>query len=293
MDDRGLQKIHSQIKRLQLYSERLVEDLLSGNYRSVFKGLGIEFDEVRDYVYGDDARLIDWNVTGRMGAPFTKTFREERELTLFLVVDLSASLVGGETAAERRHVQATLTALLTFAAVRNNDQLGAIFFSDGIEAFVQPAKGKKHALRLLQDGLRLEPKGRGSNLALALKTTAESLNRRGICIVLSDFKTEGYWRDLAVLSRKHDVIACRITDASTNGVLPRGLLYMMDQETGRSQPMVGSRRYQREYKEFWENHWHQWRANCRRRKVSLLEISTDDDPARELVRFFRSRRRRS
>ncbi|AFG38566.1 DUF58 domain-containing protein [Spirochaeta africana] len=292
MDDRTLHSLHTQIKRLQLYSDRLVEDLLSGNYRSVFKGLGIEFDEVRDYVYGDDARMIDWNVTGRLGAPFTKTFREERELTLFLIVDLSASVVGGEVAGERRRVQSMLTALLTFAAVRNNDQLGAIFFSDGIEAFVRPAKGKKHALRLLQDGLRLEPAGVGSNLSLALRTAAETLNHRGICIVLSDFKTEGYWRDLSLLSRKHDVIACRITDDSTRGVLEGGLMYVMDQETGQSQPVLGrSRTYRREYQEFWDSHWHQWRANCRRRRVSLLEISTQDDPALKLIQFFRRRRR--
>ncbi|MFW5800633.1 MAG: DUF58 domain-containing protein [Spirochaeta sp.] len=290
MEDRSL---HSQIKRLQLYSDRLVEDLLSGNYRSVFKGLGIEFDEVRDYAYGDDARLIDWNVTGRMGAPFTKTFREERELTLFLIVDNSASMVGGEESSERRRVQSVLTALLTFAAARNNDQLGALFFSDGIETYVRPAKGKKHALRLLQDGLRLAPQGKGSNLALALRTGTESLRSRGICVIISDFKTDNYWPELSMLSRKHDVIACRIIDDSMQGVLEGGLVYVVDQETGLSQPVLGSSKaYRHTYQDFWDNHWHHWRMNCRRRSVSTLEISTADDPALKLIQFFKRRRRR-
>lgn len=292
MDDRGLQRIHSQIKRLQLYSERLVEDLLSGNYRSVFKGLGIEFDEVRDYVYGDDARLIDWNVTGRLGAPFTKTFREERELTLFLIVDLSASLLSGEESREIRHLQSMLTALLTFAAAKNNDQLGAVFFSDGLEAFVRPAKGKKHALRLLQDGLRLEPSGRGTNLSLALKTAAETLPHRGICVILSDFKTDGYWRDLALLSHKHDVIACRLIDEHSDGEIPDGLMYLVDQETGLTQPVFGGiRSSRRVHRDYWQSHWHMWRSNCRRRGVSLLEVRTSDDPAAKLMQFFRRRRR--
>ncbi|THB66107.1 MAG: DUF58 domain-containing protein [Spirochaetaceae bacterium] len=293
MDERTLQKLHSQVKRLQVYSDRLVEDLLSGNYRSAFKGLGIEFDEVRDYVYGDDARLIDWNVTGRLGAPYTKTFREERELTLFLIVDLSASLVGGEMAFERRRQQAALTALMTFAAVRNNDQLGALFFTDKIETYVRPAKGKKHAMRVLQDGLRLVPEGVGSDLALAIRTASETLNRRGICIIVSDFKTEGYWRDLSVLARKHDVIACRISDDLTAGVFEGGLMYVVDQETGVTLPIMGGMEsYRKEYQDFWETHWNEWRSQCRRRGVSMLEVTVADDPAEKLMQFFRRRRRR-
>ncbi len=292
MDDRSLQKLHAQVKRLQVHSDRLVQELLAGNYRSVFKGLGIEFDEVRDYVFGDDARLIDWNVTGRLGAPFTKTFREERELTLFLIIDLSASVIGGEEAEKRRRVQAELTALLTFAAVRNNDQLGAMFFSDQIEAYVRPAKGKKHAMRVLQDGLGLKPKGTGSDLALALRTAGETLKSRGICIIISDFKTDGYWRDLSLLSRRHDVIACRIADDS-HKQLSGGLVYVVDQESQATYPLLGRMKsYRSEYEGFWDEHWRNWQHDCRRRGVSLLELYPEDDPADTLVRFFRSRGKR-
>jgi uncharacterized protein (DUF58 family) len=284
-------RVYQSARRLQLISNKLVESLLAGNYRSVFKGQGIEFDEVREYVEGDDARLIDWNVSSRMGTPFTKMFREERELTLFLLVDMSASMTGGTAEETRRGVQRLLFALLSLAAAQNNDKIGAVFFSDEIEHWVSPVKGRKHALRLIQDMVRFEPKGRGSDLALALRTAGEALKRRGICVVLSDFKTTGYFKDLSLLSRRHDVIAVRIVDPVDELFPETGLFRLEDPETGRTILAPGrSRRFRKQYHDYWAEQRRQWRRECRRRGVSTLEVGTDDDPAATLLRFFQRRR---
>jgi len=283
----------SRVKRLQLLSAKLVESLLAGNYRSVFKGPGIEFDEVREYVEGDDARLIDWNVSSRLGSPYTKTFREERELTLFLIVDLSASVAGGLGDTERREMVSVLFSLLTFAAVQNNDRVGAVFFTDRIEKWINPVKGRKHALRLIQDMLSFRPEGSGSDLALALRTSGEALSRRGMCIVVSDFKTTGYLKDLTLLARRHDVIAVRVTDMMDVEFPPVGTIHVQDPETHRSVVMPGhSRRFRKQYRAFWEGERRQWLRDCRRLGVSPLEITTDDDPVARLVQFFRRRKRR-
>ena len=202
----------ARLRQLQLVAQRLVESLLAGNYRSVFRGPGIEFDEVREYVEGDDARLIDWNVSSRFGSAFTKTFREEREMTLFLVVDVSPSLEFGSRPRSMRDIALVSSALLTLAAVQNNDKVGGLLFTDRIETWVSPAKGRNHAMRLLQDIIAVEPAGRGSDLSLALRTVSESLKRRGIVIVISDFLTADYQRELALMAKRHDVIALRVSD---------------------------------------------------------------------------------
>ncbi len=285
-------RVYQSARRLQLISHQLVESLLAGNYRSVFKGQGIEFDEVREYVEGDDARLIDWNVSSRLGTPFTKVFREERELTLFLLVDMSASMHGGTGQESRQSVQQLLFSLLSLAAAQNNDKMGAVFYTEGIEHWVSPVKGRKHALRLIQDMVRFEAKGSGSDLALALRTAGEALKRRGICVILSDFKTSGYYKNLSLLSRRHDVIAVRIVDPVDELYPETGLFRLEDPETGRSILAPGrSQRFRREYHDYWRMERRQWRRECRRRGVATLEVDTDEDPAVKLLRFFQRRRR--
>ena len=280
------------VKRIRLISTELVENLLAGNYRSVFKGPGIEFDEAREYVEGDDVRLIDWNVSSRMNDVYTKTFREERELSLFLVVDLSGSLDAGSVRS-RREVQNLLIALFTLAAVQNNDRVGAVFFTDRIEHWVPPMKGKKHALRLIQDSVSCAPHGIGSDLGLAMRTAGEALKRRGMVVVLSDFKAANYSRDLSFLAHRQDVIAVRISDPLDRDFPQTGLVRVRDPETGRRVFAKGdSPAFRRQYREFWEAQWRQWRRECLRRRVGMLEISTDDDPAARLSQFFRRRRTR-
>jgi uncharacterized protein (DUF58 family) len=282
-----------QVKRIELVSTRLVESLLAGNYRSVFRGVGIEFDEVREYVPGDDVRRIDWNVTSRMGNVYTKTFREERELNLFLVTDVSASLLSGAGKTSKNQTALMVFAILAVSAVANNDRVGGVFFSDRIEKWVVPGKGKKHVLRLLNDLLTCEPEGRGSDLALALRTVSESLKRRGICVIISDFKTTGYWDDLTHLSRRNDCIAVKIYDPTDFSFPPIGVLELEDPETGSEILSEGiSKRFRRDYDNFWDRHHLDWQRECHRRGVDTLEIGTSENPGSRLVSFFQRRRRR-
>ena len=283
----------AQLRQLQLFSTQLVESLLAGNYRSVFRGPGIEFDEVREYVEGDDARLIDWNVSSRFAGAFTKTFREEREMTLFLVVDASASLGYGSRARSAREVAILASALLTLAAVQNNDKVGVALFTDRTEAYVQPAKGRRHAMRILQAIVGTEPQGAGSDLARALRTVGESVKHRGICVILSDFHTANYQKELAIVARRHDVIAVRIGDPFWTELPELPALQVTDPETQRTLLINGtSRRYRFEFEQYWRQHRQQWLRECRRRGVSTLELDTTDDVAARLIAFFRRRRAR-
>jgi uncharacterized protein (DUF58 family) len=282
-----------QVKRIELVSTRLVENLLAGNYRSVFRGVGIEFDEVREYVPGDDVRRIDWNVTSRMGNVYTKTYREERELNLFLVTDVSASLYSGSGEASKERIALLVFAILAVSAVANNDRVGGVFFSDRIEKWVDPGKGKKHVLRLLNDLLLCKPEGKGSDMALAIRTVSESLKRRGICVIISDFKTEGYWDVLTHLSRKHDCIAVKIYDSVDFSFPEVGLVELEDPESGKVILGEGiSKRFRRDYEDFWERHHVHWQHECGRRGVETLEIGTSEDPGARLVQFFQRRKRR-
>jgi uncharacterized protein (DUF58 family) len=282
-----------QVRRIELVSTRLVETLLAGNYRSVFRGMGIEFDEVREYVAGDDSRLIDWNVTSRMGSPYTKTFREERELSLFLVVDLSASLLYSSGEQPKNRAALMVFAILAVSAVLNNDRVGALFFSDRIERFAAPGKGRKHVLGLINYLIGSRPQGKGSDLALALRTVSESLKRRGICFIISDFKAGDYWDALSHLARRHDVIAAKLTDPVDFNFPEAGMVDLVDPETGETLLASGmSEGFRRSYKQFWEEDHHLWHQECRKRGVETLCLETSDDPGLKLVQFFQRRKRR-
>ncbi|MEW5816242.1 MAG: DUF58 domain-containing protein [Spirochaetota bacterium] len=283
----------SKVKYIHLVSNKLVQSIFAGNYRSLFKGPGIEFDEVRKYVEGDDARLIDWNVSSRLSGVYTKTFKEERELILFLILDISASLFSGSSDNLRIEATVILSSLLSFAAVSNNDRVGAIFFSDRIEHWIPPRKGKKHVLRLIRDLLDIQPEGKGSNLNLALKTVNESLKRPGICVILSDFKTRVNYKELAHLSRKHDVIAVKIIDKTDEQFPASGLLEMQDPETGDMILGYGkSARFRKSYSDFWNEQHESLRQELHRCGVDTLIIRTDDDPVGRLLSFFKGRKKR-
>ena len=287
------QDFFKKVKQVELVSNKLVENLLAGNYRSIFRGSGIEFDEVREYVPGDDARLIDWNVTSRMGSTFTKTFREERELSLFLLVDLSASLTVGTGNVTKREIAVLVFAIMALSAEKNNDVVGGLFFSDKIERCVAPAKGRKHVLRLINDLLRCKPEGKGTGLQLALRAVSESLKRRGICIIISDFKTQGYWDELSYLARKHDVIAVRIYDEVDYNFPNVGLVELEDPETGTAILAEGiSKSFIKEYNTFWEKQRRNWELECQKRGIEILEINTSEDPNIKLVQFFQKRKKK-
>ena len=278
-------------KSLHIVSSRLLEGLLSGNYRTVFKGPGIEFDEVGEYVDTDDARSIDWNVSSRMGSPFTKTYREEREIALSLIVDVSASMTAGTSESTKADVANTVSALFALSAVQNNDRVGAVFFTNRIEKLVKLGKGMTHASRLVRDMATLKPQGRGSDLGLACRIVHESLKRRGICVIVSDFRMNTGLRELTLLSKKHDVIAVKVTDPADMKFPRTGLIELVDPEEHHHLLVYGrSGQFQQEYREFWEMEHSIWLKNCRKRGIDSLTVSTIEDPAQGLIRFFARRR---
>jgi uncharacterized protein (DUF58 family) len=282
------------VRQIELVAAKLVDQLLGGRYRSIFRGQGIEFDEVREYVAGDDVRAIDWNVTSRMGLPHTKIFREEREIILFNVVDISASLYAGSGDIGKNEYAAHVFAILSLAAIKNNDRVGAAFFSDRIEKWIPPGKGRKHILSLIHELLKTKPRGSGTDLDLALKGVYRNLKRRGICFIISDFRTEGYWDSLSLLARKHDCVAVKIADP-VDTLFPRtGIMELEDPESGEVLFADGSSpSFRQTYERYWQEKQAAWEAGCARRGVDTLTLSTSDDPGIEILRFFRRRRQAS
>ncbi len=220
------------IRRIEIRSRRLVNSLFLGEYHAVFRGRGMEFSEVREYQPGDDVRTIDWNVTARMGAPYVKKFVEERELTVMLVVDVSASAAFGSAGQSKREVAAEVGGLLALAAVRNNDRVGLLAFTDRVERYVPPRKGSRHVLRVIRELLYLRPTGRRTRIASAVDFLQGVLRRRSVVFLLSDFQDRGYDAPLRVLARRHDVTALVVHDPREFELPPVGLVEVEDAETG-------------------------------------------------------------
>jgi uncharacterized protein (DUF58 family) len=282
-----------QIRRLQLRARRAVEDLLGGEYHSVFKGTGIAFEEVREYQPGDDVRAIDWNVTARMGHPFVKRFIEERELTVLLVLDYSASHQFGTQLQQKREVVAELAAVLAFSAISNNDKVGLIAFSDRVERFVPPRKGTRHVLRLIRDVLFFQPSHRGTSLREALDYLNRILHRRAIVFLLSDFLDQGYEATLKRTGRRHDLIAIRISDVREEQLPAVGLLEVEDAETGeRLLVDTSSRRVRGAYAQAAQQRRLALQQLTRSAGIDLIEVDTDGSHLDALIRFFRLRERR-
>lgn len=221
-----------QVKGIELRTRALVNSLFTGEYRSVFRGQGIEFAEVRAYQQGDDFRAIDWNVSARMGHPFVKTYVEEREVTLLLVVDQSGSLHFGRPAT-KAGLAVEVAAVLALAAARHNDRVGALMFADSVEFVVRPAKGRPHALRVIRDLVAFRPRGRGTNLGEALRYAARLLRHRAIVAVLSDFRADGWEEPLARLAARHDIVAITVDDPREVDLPDAGWVDLQDAETGR------------------------------------------------------------
>jgi uncharacterized protein (DUF58 family) len=282
-----------QIRRLQLKARRAVEDLLGGEYHSVFKGTGIAFEEVREYQPGDDIRAIDWNVTARMGHPFVKRFVEERELTVMLLVDSSASHHFGTRLQQKREVAAELAAVLAFSAISNNDKVGLVAFTDRVERFVPPRKGTRHVLRLIRDVLFFQPRHRGTSLREALDYLNKVLHRRVIVFLLSDFLDHGYERSLKRTARRHDLIAVHIGDPREEELPAVGLLELEDAESGaRLLIDTSSRRVREAYAQAARQRREALRQLTRATGIDLVEVGTDGSHLDALIRFFRLRERR-
>jgi uncharacterized protein (DUF58 family) len=282
-----------QIRRLVLRARRAVEDPLGGAYRSVFKGSGIAFEEVREYQPGDDIRSIDWNVTARMGHPFVKRFIEERELTLMLVVDVSASQSFGTQEQQKREVAAEIAALLAFCAIANQDKVGLVAVSDRVEKFVPPRKGTRHALRLIRDILFHEPVGRGTALRIGLDFLNRVLRRRAIVFLLSDFRDLGYDKALRRTARRHDLVAVLCRDALEDRLPPIGLLEVEDAETGQTLLVdTADAAFQEAAEASARGRRQALQQLAGAARVDWIDAATDGRHLDALLRFFRVRERR-
>ena len=286
-------EILKQVRRVEIATRGLVNEVFSGEYHSVFKGRGMNFAEVRAYQYGDDIRSIDWNVTARTGTPFVKVFDEERELTVMLVVDVSASGDFGSRSRMKGEVAVEICAVLAFSAITNNDKVGLIIFSDRIEKFVPPRKGRRHGLRVLRELLYFQPEGRGTDVAGALGYLARVVRRRAVVFVVSDFFDTGYQKALAVAGRRHDTIVIRMGDPRERELPAVGYIELEDAETGEQLAVNVS---DPAFREAFDHDVTETRTTLERefRKtgIDVIELSTDRPYADRLMRFFRQRAKR-
>lgn len=286
-------EILKQVRRIEISTKGLVNEVFSGEYHSVFKGRGMNFAEVREYQYGDDIRSIDWNVTARSGTPFVKIFEEERELTVMLVVDVSASGEFGSRERLKSEVAVEICALLAFSAIKNNDKVGLIIFSDRIEKFVPPRKGRRHVLRVLRELLYHEPEGRGTDITAALEYLTHVQRKKAVTFLVSDFRDEGFEKALSVAGRRHDLVAIRLSDVR-EGELPRlGYLELEDPESGERVVVNTSNEGFREaFREKVATRRAALDGALRRSKVDVIEVDPGEPYVKPLMRFFQERARR-
>ena len=286
-------EILKKVRRIEISTRGLVDEVFSGEYHSVFKGRGMDFAEVREYQYGDDIRSIDWNVTARAGAPFVKILEEERELTVMLVVDVSASGEFGTRERLKGEVAVEICALLAFSAIKNNDKVGLIVFSDHIEKFVPPRKGRGHGLRVLRELLFHRPRGRGTDIAGALEYLSRVQRRRAVTFLVSDFRDEGFEKALAVAGRRHDLVAVRMGDARERDLPPLGLVELEDPETGERLVVdTGNARFREAFGAAARDARARLDRTLRRSRVDVIDIDTGSPYVLPLQRFFRERMRR-
>jgi uncharacterized protein (DUF58 family) len=287
-------EILRKVRQIEIRTNREVTDVLGGQYHSVFKGRGMEFEEVREYQPGDEVRAIDWNVTARFGHPFIKKFKEERELTVMLVVDVSASGQFGSVRQTKNELAAELAAVLAFSAIRNNDKVGLIMFTDRIERFVPPQKGRRHVLRVIREILAFRPQATGTNIAGALDYLNSVQRRRAVCFLLSDFQDKSFLTQLRVTGKRHDVVALSLRDPREDELPPVGLLELRDAETGeRALVDTFDRRVRQAFAQRATARLAKLRELLRSAAVDHIEIRCDTDYMLPLVKFFRMRERRA
>lgn len=287
-------EILRKVRQIEIRTNREVTDVLGGQYHSVFKGRGMEFEEVREYQPGDEVRAIDWNVTARFGHPFIKKFKEERELTVMLVVDVSASGQFGSVRQTKNELAAELAAVLAFSAIRNNDKVGLIMFTDRIERFVPPQKGRRHVLRVIREILAFRPQATGTNIAGALDYLNSVQRRRAVCFLLSDFQDKSFLKQLRVTGKRHDVVALSLRDPREDELPPVGLLELRDAETGeRALVDTFDRRVRQAFAQRATARLAKLRELLRSAAVDHIEIRCDTDYMLPLVKFFRMRERRA
>ncbi|HEY6193100.1 MAG TPA: DUF58 domain-containing protein [Bacteroidota bacterium] len=281
------------VRKIEIRTKGLVNQIFSGEYHSVFKGRGMAFSEVREYQFGDDIRAIDWNVSARFNHPFVKVFEEERELTLMLVVDVSGSGEFGTVQQMKREIAAELCAVLAFSALQNNDKVGVIFFSDVIEKFIPPKKGRTHTLRIVREVLDMQPSRRGTSVAEGLRYLTSAIKKRSIAFLISDFLDDNYSDALKIAAKKHDLIGVRLYDPREAALPPAGLMRLIDAETRETAWVdTSDRRVRDRYARWWQDRGAERTKLFRRSGVDAIDIRTDQSYINPLVAFFKLRERR-
>ena len=282
--------ILKKVRELEIKSKHLASDIFSGEYHSAFKGRGMSFREVREYYPGDDVRFIDWNVSARFGHPYSKVFEEERELTVMLLIDMSASSLFGTSTAAKKTISTEIAATLSFSAVNNGDKVGAILFSDKIEKYIPPKKGKQHALYILREMLGSESEGKGTELKTAIQYFNNITRQKSIAFILSDFLDTGYEDDLRVAGNKHDIVGMKIYDKMDMQLPPVGMLRIEDAETGKQKWIdTDSKLVRYHYEKEFFRITDLANEAFKRAGSNLLHVRTDEDYIKVLQQFFRSR----
>ncbi|MEW5895006.1 MAG: DUF58 domain-containing protein [Candidatus Omnitrophota bacterium] len=292
--------IIKKIRRIEITTNRLVTDMFAGQYHSVFKGRGMEFDEVREYQIGDDIRTIDWNVTARTGRAHIKKYVEERELTVMVLVDCSLSTHFSTAGQLKSQLAAEIAALLAFSAIRNNDKVGAIFFTDRIEKFIPPRKGSRHVLRLVREVLCFKPKGKGTDIRGALEFLSRVTAHRSVAFIISDFfekegasKEPSYKKELSIASRRHDLIAVSLSDPSEDRLHHSAMLFLEDAESGEIMPVdPRDKEFSRIYSRSASDRFRERARLFKSFNIDEIRISTGSSYTDEIVRFFMERRKR-
>lgn len=280
------------VRKIEIKTKGLSKHIFSGEYQSAFKGRGMSFSEVREYQYGDDVRNIDWNVTARTGDPHIKIFEEERELTVMLLIDVSQSSFFGTANQMKNELLTEISAVLSFSAIQNNDKVGVIFFSDEVEKFIPPKKGKQHILRIIRELIDFEPKKTGTNLSTALEYFNNLIKRRSICFVLSDFMTSDYETPLRIAARRHDVVGIHIVDPREENLPNIGLIQAVDAETGHMRWIdTASRKVREKYESWFNQNQTYFRSTFLKTGADVLNIRTDEPYEKALHQFFIKRSR--
>lgn len=284
-------EILKRVRQIEIKTRGLSNNIFAGEYHSAFKGRGMAFSEVREYQYGDDIRDIDWNVTARFNRPFVKVFEEERELTVMLVIDVSGSLSFGTVSQTKREMVAEIAATLAFSAIQNNDKIGVIFFSDRIEKFIPPKKGRKHILRIIRELLDFTPQSKSTDIGQAIEYLTQAIKRRCTAFLLSDFiDRKDYRTALTVANRKHDVVAIQVFDRRMADLPDVGLMKVCDAETGHEQYIdTSSRKVWKAHHDWWKNRQNLLQDTFTKSNVDSVSIRTDQDYVSSLMTLFAKR----
>lgn len=278
------------VRRIEIKTKGLSRQIFAGEYHSAFKGRGMSFSEVRNYQYGDDVRNIDWNVTARTNEPFIKVFEEERELTVMLLVDISKSSFFGTTRQLKNELITEICAVLAFSATNNNDKVGLLLFSDRIEKFLPPKKGRGHILRIIRELLETKPEGGGTDIGQALTYFSNMVKKRSICFLLSDFLAEDYEKALRLTARRHDLVGMHLYDPRERELPAVGLIHARDAESGQMEWVdTDSRRVRKRYAQWYDEHMEYRKSAFQKAGADSISMETTEDYTRELLRFFKAR----